>query len=128
MKPYIHLVATIATVPYILLATGFLLLGQLINSGSIIAFLDTLIAQFAWVMPWGLIGFVLALLLLATLGLFSQTRWLAGLLLCLLAGGSLGIILFFYRTIDMGKFLFLLPCLLVVLFAAWLVRSEWRLS
>lgn len=124
MRALLHIVATIATVPYILLATGFLLLGQLINSGSIIAFFDTLISQFTWVMPWGVIGFALALLLLATLGLFAQTRWLAGLLLCLLAGSSLVIILFFDRAIDMGKLLFLLPCLLVVLFAAWLVRSE----
>lgn len=127
MRALFHVLATIVAVPYVLLATGFLLLGQLINSGSIVAFFDTLITQFAWVMPWGILGFALALLLLATLGLFPQTRWLAGLLLGLLAGSSLLVIVFFDRALDAGKFLFLLPGLLVVFFAAWLAFSEWRL-
>lgn len=127
MRAVFHILATIVVVPYVLLATSFLWLGQLINSGSIVAFFDTLITQFAWVMPWGILGFVLGLLLLAMLGLFLQTRWLAGPLLGLLAGSSLFVILFFDRALDTGKFLFLLPCILVVLFAAWLAFSEWRM-
>ncbi len=126
MRAVFHVLATIVVVPYVLLATGFLLLGQAINSGSILAFFDTLITQFVWIMPWGILGFVLGLLVLATLGLFPPTRWLAGLLLGLLAGSSLLIILFFDRSLDSGKFLFLLPCLLVVLFATWLAFREWQ--
>ena len=128
MRALFHVLATIAVVPYLLLASGFLLLGQAINSGSIFAFFATLIAQFVWIVPWGIIGFAFSVLLLATLGLFPQVRWLAGLLLCLLAAIALFVILFVDRSLELGKFLFLLPCILVVLFAGWLAFSERRMS
>jgi len=127
MRGALHVLATITLVPYVLLAAGFVLLGQAISSGSLLSFLETLLLQATWLVPWGVIGFPIPFLLLAALGLHSRSRWIAGLLLCLIAS-TCGVIIFLMSTsaIGVGEVLFLLPCITVVIFGGWLVVVERR--
>ena len=81
MRSVLHVLATITLAPYFLLAAGFVLLGQAISSGSLWSFLDTLLMQATWLIPWGMIGLAASFLILAALGLHSRSRWIAGVLL-----------------------------------------------
>jgi hypothetical protein len=113
-------------VPYLLLAIAFLLLGQAIGSGGMFAFFGTLLTQFIWIFPWGILGFVAILGSVGALGLSSRFRALGSLCLCLLAAGSLGVIVFITTSkMGMGQLLFLLPCALVLVYSAWAAVVDW---
>ena len=127
MRGPLHVLATLTLVPYVLLAAGFVLLGQAISSGSLLSLLDTLLLQATWLVPWGVIGFPLLFLLLAALGLHSRSRWIAGLLLCLIACTCAAIILLMSTSaIGVGEVLFLSPCIAVMIFGGWLAVVERR--
>jgi hypothetical protein len=125
MRGVLHVLATAVLVPYLVLAAGFVLLGHTIAGGSLLAFFDRLLMHFTWLVPWGIIGFGVVLFALATLGLFARFRVMAGLVLCLTASTSTIIILVLTSaTVGLGEVLFLLPCLAVATFGAWLAVSE----
>jgi hypothetical protein len=81
--------------------------------------------QATWLVPWGIIGFALFILLLAALGLHAACRWIGGLLLCLVACSStLLVVLLTSSTIDVDEILFLLPCIGIAVFGGWLALAE----
>lgn len=123
----LHVLATVTLAPYFLLAAGFVLLGQAIGSGSLWSFVDTLLLQATWLIPWGMIGLAAFFIVLAALGLNSRSRWIAGALLCLVALASVAVIVFMDRSaLDAGGLLFLSPCIMVVAFGGWLAIVERR--
>ncbi len=127
MRGALHVLGTIVLVPYVALAIGFALLGQAISGASLGDFLGTLLAQFLWLVPWGFIGLTLAIVLLALLGLSTRLRWLGGLCQCLIAASSIAtLIVVTTSPIGVPELLFLLPCLVVLVFGAWLAVVEWR--
>ena len=92
MRGALHVVATLATLPYLLLAAAFLIGGHTIGAGSLWSALDTLLAHFLWIVPWGAIGFAVVMFTVAVLGAYPPTRRLGGLLLALVAGAALALI------------------------------------
>ena len=124
MRGVLHVLATLATVPYLLLAAAFGIGGHAIGAGSLWGALDTLLAHFLWIVPWGAIGFVVVLIAVAVLGAYPPTRRLGGLLLALLAGAALAVIVALGSgPLDGGQLLFLLPCALALACGAWLASS-----
>ena len=93
MGAALHVLATLVVVPYVILAIGFLLLGHAIASGSLLSFFDRLLNHFLWIVPWGLIGFACAMMLVAIIGVIPGFRRIGALCLFALAGASLAIIL-----------------------------------
>ena len=127
MRSVLHVLATITLAPYFLLAAGFVLLGQAISSGSLWSFFDTLLMQATWLIPWGMIGLAAFFLILAALGLHSRSRWIAGVLLFLIAFASIAILIMMDRSpLDAGALLFLSPCVAAAVFGAWLAIVERR--
>lgn len=127
MRGALHVLSTIVLLPYIALAFGFLFLSHAISSGSLFSFFETLLAQIAWLFPWGLLGFACAIALVIALGLIPRLRWLGGLCLCLIAASCLVVILTVTTsTIGLSQLLFLLPCFAILVFGGWLAVVEWR--
>lgn len=119
----LHVLATLATVPYLLLAAAFAIGGQTIGAGSVWNALAVLLAHFLWIVPWGAVGFAVVLVVVAVLGAYPPTRRLGGALLALLAGIALAVIVALHSgPLDGGQLLFLAPCALALACGAWLAR------
>ena len=125
MRGALHVLATIVVLPYLVLASGFLILGHAISTGSLLSFFGTLLAHAAWIIPWGVIGFVCAIVLVAVLGTIPRFRLVGAVCLCLLAAVSLAVIIFMAPTrVGWSELLFLLPCMLVLIFSGWLAKAS----
>ena len=121
MRGALHVLATLATVPYVVLAAAFAIGGHAIGARSPWNALDTLLAHFLWIVPWGAIGFAVVILTVAALGAYPPTRRLGGLLLALLAGAALVVIVALHSgPLDGGQLVFLAPCALALAWGAWL--------
>jgi hypothetical protein len=127
MRGALHLLCTIILLPYLALAVWFLILGDAIASGSLASFLTTLLSHALWLMPWGLLGFTVGIVIVAALGMIEGMRWLGGLCLFVLAGSCLVIVIAGNPSaIGPGELLFLLPCFATLIFAIWLMVEELR--
>jgi hypothetical protein len=127
MRAAMHVVATLMLLPYIALAIGFVLLGQVAASKSLPSLFATLLAQALWLMPWGLIGLAAVICVVAALGISTRLRWLGGWCLCAIAAACLLVIIVMPTApMSFGQWLFVAPCGLVLLFGAWLGRAERR--
>ena len=125
MRAVLHVLATIVLLPYLLLAVAFVMLEQVIGDGTLGALLKSLLVQLTWLVPWGLLGFLMLVILLAALGLHPASRWLGGLVLCLVAVASIAVVIIKPAApLDMDGLLFLSPCMLVAAYGAWMVVAE----
>jgi len=117
----LHVLSSIVLLPYIALAAWFLLLGDLIATGSIVSMFGRLLQHATWVIPWGVLGFLAGFLALLAMGLDDRLRRLGGLCLFALAAGCLYIVIVGSSSpLDPGQWLFLLPCFTVLACGAWL--------
>jgi hypothetical protein len=122
-----HLLCTLALLPYLMLAAWFLLLGDAIAGGSLASFFTTLLAHALWLIPWGLLGLTAGIVGVAALGVIESVRWLGGLCLFVLAAGCLFIVIAGNSSaIGAGELLFLLPCFAILIFSGWLTVAELR--
>jgi hypothetical protein len=120
MRAALHVLATLVVVPYVILATGFLVLGHSIAGGSILSFFDRMLNHAVWLVPWGVIGLACIMTLVALAGAIQRFRRLGAICLAVLAGASLAVILFASTSpVDYSQLFFLLPCMLVLMFALW---------
>lgn len=127
MRVACYLLAALTLLPYILLATGFTLLGYAISGGTLLALLDALLTAALWLIPWGLLAFAVAFVGLLMLGMSDRWRWLGGLCLCLVAFASLVVIIGRATPdFDLPHLLFLLPCAAILAFGGWLAAFELR--
>lgn len=125
MRGALHVVATLAVIPYLLLAAAFLVGGHAIAAGSLWDALDTLLAHALWIVPWGAIGFVVVMITVAVVGAYPPTRRLGGLMLAGLAAGALVVLVTLGSgPLDAGQLAFLVPCALALAWGAWLARNE----
>ena len=125
MRGILHVLATLVVIPYAVLAGGFLALGHAIGEGSILGFFSRLLDQALWLMPWGIIGFGVGFLVLAALGLIGRLRWVAGLLLSMVALFSLLVIVGKSTSpVTVDEAVFLLPCIASFIFGGWTFAAE----
>jgi len=120
MRAVFHLVGVVVLLPYLALASAFLILGHAIASGSLLGILDRLLNHALWIVPWGIIGAAVVIVAVALLGVIPGTRLIGAACLGALAAASLVVILVIGSSpIDVGQALFLVPCAAVLVFAAW---------
>jgi hypothetical protein len=126
VRGIVHLAATATLLPYVLLATAFLLLDHALAGGSLLALLATLLREALWLIPWGMLAFVSATIALAMLGLIARTRWLGGLLLCLLALASVAVLIVKSSShVEIPELIVLVPCIAVGAYGGWIAFDEW---
>ena len=112
----LHLVMTILSVPYVLLAVMLVLVGHVFSSRGVWAFLNTLLDSLNWTLTWGLLTLGATLLTIIGLGFFESLRWWAALALAVLLLASLGIIFYHFPSLPTWDELVLLtPAILVLL-------------
>jgi len=129
MRGAIHLLCTLALLPYLALAAWFLILGDAIATGSLISLLGTLLSHALWLIPWGLLGITAGIVGVVALGMIDGVRWLGGLCLFVLAGACLVIVIAGSSpALGPGELLFLLPCFAILFFGAWLAVAELRMG
>lgn len=127
MRVASYLLATCVLLPYVLLATAFVVLGHVVSGGTLLSLFDALLRAALWLIPWGLLAFAAAVFALLALGLSDRLLWLGGLCLSLIACGCTAVILLMSTTpIEPGQLLFMLPCIMIVIFGAWLAYAELR--
>jgi hypothetical protein len=127
--PFLHVLATLVVAPYVALAILLLAFGHATSQGSLWGFIDTLARHVHWMIPWGIIGFAIGVLVLAGLGVARSHRVLASALLCALAVASpLILVAVSGSRLDFDAVFFLAPCIAVAIFGGWRVREERRLQ
>ena len=124
MRAAMHLLATIALVPYLLLAGMFLLLGHALAGGTLASLFKALLAEALGLMPWGALAFVAAVIALAAIGCSERLRRFGNACLALLAAACVVVIVVMPSTPQgLGQWLFLAPCIGIVLLASGLSLS-----
>ena len=129
MRALLHLTAVVLALPGILLAAGFLALGQAIAAKTLPGFFGVLLELFVWLVPWGLVGSVLALLALVLAGFSARLRPFAAACVALLAIASSVVLLVLatsHGNFAPGQLAFFVPALAAMAISAWLAASEWR--
>ena len=125
MHAVLHVLATLLLLPYVLLAIAFLLLEQAIGDGTLSTLLATLLSQALWLIPWGVLGFLIFAIALAALGMHPASRRLGGFLLCLVAVVCIVLIIVKpAEPVGLDALLFLSPCILVAAYGAWMAFAE----
>jgi hypothetical protein len=97
-RSLLHVLSVLLLLPYLVLAIMFVLLGPADRQRWLWAMLDALLTQFIWIVPWGLLGFVVGVLVLIGLGFGARTLWFAALATGLLATASLMVLLLYPAT------------------------------
>ena len=127
MIPVLHVLATLLLAPYLALAILLLAFGHATSRGSLWGFLDALLNHVLWIIPWGVIGLAVAVVVIAGLGIARRTRLFAAALLCALAAVSPIILVAVSGSrLDAEAIIFLAPCIAVAAFGGWRVREERR--
>ena len=107
--------------PYVALAGFFLLIGEAACARGLPALLDVVLHHASWLVRWGIYGIPVLWLLLLLAGFFTPFQRVGALALCLLATGSLLVLIFLPSSpMAAGQLLFLAPCLAVAATGAWL--------
>ena len=122
MRPLLHLLSIILVLPSVILACGFIILGRAIATQSLLGVLGQLLADAAWIVPWGLLGACTAVLLLALGGFFAKTRRLAGLCVAVLGIGSAAIVLALtisHSNASLGQLTFFVPAAVASCIGLW---------
>jgi len=127
MRPLLHLVNVLLVLPGVVLAIAFLVLGSAISTRSWGGFFGVLLDTVMWLLPWGLLVFLVCLVLLVLGGLTVRFRWLASLCVALLAFGSAVVVLTdlaIHNGFSADQLLFLAPSLISALAGLWLVARD----
>jgi hypothetical protein len=78
-----------------------------------------------WVLQWGIYAAGAGVVALTLLGIVPRYRWLGALCLAVLATASaLSIAIVPRRTFGLWEWLYLVPCIAVLLFGLWRFRME----
>lgn len=118
----LHLVGCFMLLPYLGLSAFMLFVQRAAESKNLLSVFDLMLNAALAFINWGGLLLLLAWLTLLLLGLFPATQRVGAALLLGLALACLAIIAIVQPTpLDAGQLLFLAPCALVAVAAAWSV-------
>ena len=117
----LHLIGAVLVLPYFALAGLFLLIGEAARAKGMVALLDAALHHASWIFQWGIYSIPLLWLLVAVAGFFTPFKRAGALALCMLAIGSLLVLIDLQTSrMEPGQLLFLTPCFVVAATSAWL--------
>ena len=121
MHVVLQTIGAIVALPYIALAAGFLLIGDVARAKGLVGIFDVVLHHFDWIVRWGIYGFLLLWIVFLIMGFFDQFQRFTALCLFLLATGSSIVIMLLHSSrMEFGHYLFLAPCFAVAATSAWL--------
>jgi hypothetical protein len=127
MRPLLHLLSVVFVLPGALLAAAFIILGRAIATQSLLGILGQLLSDALWIVPWGALGGLAAILLVAIGGFFARTRRMAGLCVATVGVGSAAVVLFLtirYSTFTPDQLTFFVPGILASCIGLWLAAFD----
>src|SRR5437667_4313008 len=126
VRSILHLLSFILLLPSLVFACAFVFLGRAIAQHSLLGFFLQLLADASWLIQWGMLAAVAILVLVAAGGFSRRFRWLAGLLIALLALVS-GVVVAGLSSspVTLSGALFFSPVLVSLGIGGWLAVSEW---
>jgi len=126
MRIALHILCLGVILPYAVLATGFVLLGHAIASGSLLGFFESLLYKAVWLLSWKGLALAGTVIVVATLGFSIRSRWLGAACVAFVAATSVIVALALgTNELDFGHLLFLAPCIGAGIGAGWLAETEW---
>lgn len=121
MNAFLHTLGTTVVLPYMFLATVFLIIRDVAISRGMFAMIDVALNHANWIFRWGIFGLPVFLVVLIVAGFLPSFQRISAVVLFLIALGSLSVICTPHSTrIGLEEVVFLLPCLGVVGLSAWL--------
>lgn len=121
MHSILHIIGTLVVLPYLLLAVAFLLIGDVARTRGPFEIVNVVANHANWILRWGIYGLPVVMLALLVAGLIPSWQRGSAAVLFLIALGSLGVIgLLHSGRLELGHYVFLLPCATVVAVSAWL--------
>ena len=127
MQALVHLISVILVLPNVGLAAAFLVFGHAIATRSLAGFFGVLLDTAAWLLPWGLLAILVALLVLLLGGLTVRFRLLASSCVAALAVGSAAVVFVVtsgHDSFSPGQLVFFLPALVFAFIGLWLADRE----
>lgn len=126
MRSMLFLLSLALALPSVALAALFLILGHSISAGSLLGFFAALLEIVVWLLPWGLLACVAALIALIVGGVNARWRGLASLCVATLAIGSSGIVLMLAsERLTFEQLGFFVPAMVSATLGIGLATSEW---
>ena len=125
MKPALHMLSIVLTLPRAALAFAFIVLDRAIATQSLLGLLGQLLADAAWIIPWGALGIGAGVLLIALGGLFVQIRWLAGLSVAIVAlASAVALLTLGHSDPSLDDVPFFVPGLVAACIGLWFALTE----
>jgi hypothetical protein len=126
MRALLHVVSIILLSPSLVFAIAFVWISHATAQKSLIDFFLQLLEDTSILMTWGLLVFVISLVLIAGAGFSARFRWLAGLVVALLAIISAVLLVSLGSSpVTSSNVLFFVPGFLSLCIGAWLAFTEW---
>ncbi|MFO1001840.1 MAG: hypothetical protein U0936_16010 [Planctomycetaceae bacterium] len=121
MNAFLHTIGTIIVLPYMLLATAFLIIRDVAISRGLFATIDAILNHANWIFRWGIYELPVLLVVLIVAGFLPSFQRIGAVVLFVIALGSLSVICTLHSAkIGPGEITFLLPCFAVVGLSTWL--------
>jgi hypothetical protein len=128
MRPLLHLLSLALALPGIALAAVLLILGRAIAAKSLLGFLGILLDVVVWLLPWGLLACLVALIALVVGAFTARFRWFASTCVAVLAIGSSIVVLVLttaHGNFSLDQLPFFVPALISASVSTWLAVREW---
>ncbi len=121
MNAVLQTLGTIVVLPYMLLATAFLIIRDVASTRGLFGLIDAVLNHSNWIFRWGIYGLFVFLVVLIVAGFLPSFQRISAVVLFLIALGSLSVICTLNSTrIGFGEVVFLVPCIAVMASSTWL--------
>src|ERR1700685_2892522 len=125
MRAFLHLVSVILLLPSLFLSIAVAMLSHAIAQKSLLDFFLELFKEAGDLLKWGLLVLIPLLVLIVGAGFSSRFRWLAGMvvgLLAILSAASL--IILSSSPVALDNLAFFVPGFISLCIGAWLALTE----
>ena len=125
MRALLHLVSIILLLPSLVFSAAFVVLSRATEQTTLTAFFLRLIEDASNLLHWGLLATVISLILVAGAGFSVRFRWLAGIVVALLAATSAVLVVSLGSSpLTFGNALFFLPGFVSLCIGTWLAVTD----
>jgi hypothetical protein len=125
MRALLHLVSIILLLPSLVFSAAFVALSRAAEQKALTAFFLRLLEDASNLLHWGLLATVISLVLIAGAGFSVRSRWLAGIVVALLAVTSAVLVVSLASSpLTFDNALFFLPGFISLCIGTWLAVTE----
>lgn len=126
MRIIAHLLSIVLLLPGLTMAAAFVLLDHLVRQPGWFEFLTALLEIALILLPWGLLGVIVGVFLLAALGFSDRWRWAAAATVAFIVAASTTVLIALGNgVLRLEQSGFFVPGAIAFVIAAWIAITEW---